>query len=80
MRFNRITGVPQVLQCSGCLKEYTAGSPPYQTASGRQLDTVYQNDAGVTYCEACAAKHAEGTDTTKAVTMFYADTRGDTIL
>ena len=32
------------------------------------------------YCETCAAKHAEGVDTARSITKFYADTRGKAIL
>jgi hypothetical protein len=80
MRFQLVTGQPQVITCSGCQAERTAGSEPHLSASGRQLDTVYQDvDTLLYYCEDCAAKHAEGVDPTKAVTQFFADTSGETI-
>jgi hypothetical protein len=81
VRFQLITGHPQLVQCYGCLQERTAGSLPHRAASGRILDTVYQDlDTGAYYCEECAAKHAEGIDTARSITKFYADTRGKAIL
>jgi hypothetical protein len=81
MRFQLITGPAQLILCSGCLQERTAGSLPHRSASGRVLDTVYLDvDTGGLYCDQCAAKHAEGIDTSRSVTTFYADTRGERIL
>ena len=81
MRFEPITGPPQIVQCLGCLEERVTGSQGERSASGRLLDAVYRETAsGGLYCETCAAKHAEGIDTTKALTQFYADTRGERIL
>jgi hypothetical protein len=81
VRFQRITGPAEVVQCMGCLEERTAGSLPHRSASGRLLDTVYRETAsGALYCESCALRHAEGIDTSRSVTQFYADTRGEAIL
>ena len=81
MRFQLITGEPVLIVCHGCQQERTAGSLPHVSASGRQLDTVYQDvDTSLFYCEDCAAKHAESIDPTKAVTQFYADTFGEKVL
>lgn len=79
MRFTLITGPPRLVQCAGCLKECTAGSLPHVSASGRLLDTVYQDVKGGVYCDQCAAKIVESTDTTRSVKTFYADTRGEVI-
>lgn len=80
MRFQSVKGPPRVVQCSGCSEERTAGSLPYRAASGRQLDTVYQDETGSFYCEGCATRHVEAIDPTRSVTRFYADTRGERIL
>ena len=80
MRFQRILGEPCLVVCSGCQEERTAGSPDRRSASGRLLDVVYQDiDSGGLYCEPCAARHAEGIDSTRSVKMFYADTHGEVI-
>jgi len=74
----QLTGLPQVVRCSGCQQEFTAGSLPHVSASGRLLDIVYE-DQGLYYCEQCAAKVSEAVDTTRSVTQFYADTTGETV-
>lgn len=85
MRFQLLTGLPRIVTCLGCQRELTGGSPSDVSASGRPLDTVYQDIASMDaiaafYCESCAAKHAEGIDPTRAVKQFYSDTHGDMIL
>jgi hypothetical protein len=81
MRFQLITGPPRLVQCFGCLQERTAGSLPHRSASGRLLDTVYQDTVyQAYYCDQCAAKHAETMDPTRSIGQYYADTRGGRVL
>lgn len=82
MRFRRLQGIPQLITCSGCLKERTGGGLEHRSASGRVLDVVYQDVSStglVFYCQDCAARHAEGIDQTRSRTQFFQDTRGQQI-
>lgn len=77
MQFEQVTGPPQVIHCVGCLQEFTAGSEPPVTASGRPLDLVYRDIQGDgLYCEVCALKMKQDQDPTRARDNFFADTTG----
>jgi hypothetical protein len=62
-----------------------AGNEPYRSAATGRLDglpdRVYAYFDGIPfeayYCESCARLHADGIDTSRSVTQFYADTAGE---
>jgi hypothetical protein len=88
MSFQLVEGESFSVICSGCQEYKLAGSLPYRSASTGLLegrcDEVYadmdQNTPKAYYCSGCARKHAIGVDTSRSVTQFYGDTRGEAVL
>lgn len=83
MRFTFVTGRTFTIVCQGCGETKTAGSEPYRSAASGKLvqpDRVYADLDGEAfkayYCEGCAAKHAQGTDTSRSVSQYFIDTSG----